>query len=83
MEDEKPAKTLIEDKSLKQMIEVLQQYMYNYHSALERDHRQLNNNVAYRTADVLDHLEFILHLNRRQSIQSVFDDIRKILYNFR
>lgn len=63
----------------KQLSALLQQYMYRQTCRYEDDITQLNNNVTYRKADPVDHLEMIMAQTRAATAQKIFDDIRMII----
>lgn len=63
----------------KQLAALLQQYMYRQTCRYEDDITQLNNNVTFRKADPVDHLEMIMSQTRAATAQKIFDDIRMII----
>lgn len=62
--------------------EMLYQYMLNKEMFLLNDVIQLNNNVAYREADYLDHLEIILAKNKLEAAREIFKDLRFLLRTY-
>ena len=61
----------------------LYQYMMNKEMYYYNDTVQLRNNVQYRTADPLDHLEMIMAQIRLETAKSVFQEIYLILREYR
>lgn len=53
--------------------------MYNIENRLENDIIQLDNNVKYRKADPLDHLEMIMAQVRAQTAHDIFRDILRLM----
>ena len=62
---------------------MLYEYMSKQEARYFNDVVQLSNNVQYRDADPLDHLEMIMAQTRLSTAMSVFDDIRKVINGFR
>lgn len=58
---------------------LLHEYMYRKSLRYEDDVIQLNNNVVYRTADPLDHLEMIMAQARQAAAEEIFKDLRTII----
>ncbi len=58
---------------------LLQEYMYRKTLRLEDDITQLSNNVTYRAADPVDHLEMIMAQARLASAEDIFADIRVLI----
>lgn len=58
---------------------MLYQYMLNKEIWLENDVIQLSNNVVYRQADALDHLEMIMAQTRLATATDIFNDIYRVL----
>lgn len=58
---------------------MLCQYLNRITSEYECDVVQLDNNVAYRSADPLDHLEMIMAQTRRATAEKISSDILTIL----
>lgn len=61
------------------LIDLLQEYMYRQSARYENDVIQLCNNVTYRAADPLDHLEMIMAQTRVGTSEKIFDDIRMLI----
>lgn len=61
------------------LIDLLQEYMYRQSARYENDVIQLSNNVTYRGADPLDHLEMIMAQTRVGTAEKIFDDLRMII----
>lgn len=61
----------------------LQEYMYRKTIYYENDIQQLSNNVVYRRADALDHLEMIMAQVRLDTSIQIFNDIYKIMTGFK
>lgn len=53
--------------------------MYRKSLRCEDDVTQLNNNVVYRKADPVDHLEMIMAQTRLAAVEEVFADLRVII----
>ena len=70
-------------KNYKQRYEFLQQMLLEYCirqlTRYENDVIQLSNNVAYRKADPLDHLEMIMAQTRLGTAEKIFSDMNIIL----
>lgn len=60
----------------------LYQYMWEQETRYDNDLIQLYNNVSYRKADALDHLEMIMAIVRRDTARQIFRDITAILRNW-
>lgn len=58
---------------------VLYQYMMSKESRYSNDVIQLGNNVCYRKADPLDHLEMIMAQTRLATAQEIFRDIYRVI----
>ncbi len=61
----------------------LYQYMFEKEARYENDLTQLLNNVSYRKADCLDHLEMIMAIVRLDTSRQIFHDISSILRKWR
>ena len=59
----------------------LTMYMFAEEQRLENDVVQLENNVQYRKADPLDHLEMIMAQTRLAEAERIFHNIYKLLAN--
>ena len=57
----------------------LHEYMLRQSVRYENDFVQLINNVTYRYADAVDHLEMILAQCRIYTASKIFGDIEKII----
>lgn len=53
--------------------------MYRQAARYENDVIQLSNNVSYRGADPLDHLEMIMAQTRVGTAEKIFDDLRQLI----
>lgn len=53
--------------------------MFNKVIFLENDKIQLINNVTYRKADELDHMEMIIAITKLRTAEELFGDINKLL----
>jgi hypothetical protein len=58
---------------------VLYQYMMFKEQYYSNDITQLCNNVSYRNADALDHLEMIMAQVRLATAQEIFSDMYKLM----
>lgn len=58
---------------------LIYQYMMHQEQRLTNDLIQLENNVTYRKADIMDHLEFIIALVRLETTINIFNDLNVIL----
>ena len=58
---------------------LIYQYLYNKQIWAGNDVIQLCNNVAYRSADPLDHLEMIMAQTRKATIEEVARDLYSLL----
>ncbi|HBN82380.1 MAG TPA: hypothetical protein DDZ89_00900 [Clostridiales bacterium] len=58
---------------------VLYQYMMFKEARYYNDVVQLYNNVCYRKADPVDHLEMIMAQTRLATAQEIFNDIYKVI----
>ena len=58
---------------------LLQEYMYRKSLRCEDDVTQLANNVTYRGADPIDHLEMIMARSRLATVEEIFADLRVII----
>ena len=58
---------------------MLCQYLSRITSQYECDVVQLDNNIVYRSADPLDHLEMIMAQTRRATAEKISSDIFTIL----
>lgn len=58
---------------------LLREYMYRRSCRYEDDLTQLCNNVSFRAADPLDHLEMIMAQVRSVTAQQIFSDISLII----
>ncbi len=67
----------------KRRYELLQQMLFEYGirqlSRYENDVIQLANNVTYRKADPLDHLEMIMAQTRLGTAEKMFSDLQIVL----
>jgi hypothetical protein len=61
------------------LLQMLFEYMLRQSIRYENDVIQLSNNVTYRDADPLDHLEMIMAQTRFGTSQKIFDDLRTII----
>ena len=59
--------------------EMLYEYMYNKEVFLMNECIQLSNNVAFRDADALDHLEMIIASAKLEAAREIFQDFRFLL----
>ena len=57
----------------------LLEYMYRKEDFLSNDVQQLANNVQYRMADPVDHLEMIMAQTRLQTAKELCKDILQIV----
>lgn len=69
----------MQKKRPQNLIDLLQEYMYRQSARFENDVIQLSNNVTYRAADPLDHLEMIMAQTRVGTSEKIFDDIRMLI----
>lgn len=69
----------MQKKRPQNLIDLLQEYMYRQSARFENDVIQLSNNVTYRAADPLDHLEMIMAQTRIGTAEKIFDDIRMLI----
>lgn len=53
--------------------------MYRKSLRCEDDVTQLHNNVVYREADPIDHLEMIMAQARLAAAEEIFADLRRII----
>lgn len=58
---------------------LIYQYLYNKQIWAGNDVIQLCNNIAYRDADPLDHLEMIMAQTRKATIEEVARDLYSLL----
>lgn len=61
------------------LLSCLYEYMHRQSYFYENDLIQLSNNVAYRKADPLDHLEMIMAQTRYACALDIFADIYQII----
>ena len=62
-----------------QLVVLLYEYCYREQVRCENDLIQLNNNIGFRRADPLDHLEMILALVRLQRTEEISRDIYRLV----
>jgi len=58
---------------------LLYQYIMFKEQYYQNDVTQLNNNISYRRADALDHLEMIMAQTRLATAQEIFRDMHKLM----
>lgn len=58
---------------------LLHQYMYRKIVKYENDVTLLNNNIVYRQADPIDHLEMVMAQVRLATVEEIFSDLRKVI----
>lgn len=63
----------------KNEIEMLYSYLYNNSVQYENDVQQLQTNLRYRRIDILDCLELICTIERRNMFTQISKDIRNLL----
>lgn len=61
------------------LVQLLYEYIERQSTRYENDVIQLDNNVMYRTADPLDHLEMIMAKTRLFTADKVFGDLRFVI----
>lgn len=62
---------------------LLYEYMRRMDVKLDKEDIQLYNNIQYRQADPLDHLEMIMAQTRKQMANEIFADLYRIIAIFR
>lgn len=58
---------------------LLYQYMFFKEQFYQNDITGLDNNISYRKADAIDHLEMIMAQTRLATAQEIFSDMHKLM----
>lgn len=65
--------------SAEKLVELLNEYMYRQSTRYENEIIILSNNVSYRGADPIDHLEMIMAQTRAGTADKIFYDLRMVV----